>query len=105
MSWIELFFSFTGRIRRRTFWFCILVQWTVFLLANAALGALLPENYTVVLVFPFLWSIFAVATRRHHDLDKSGFRLLLFLIPILGVAWVWFELGFRKGADVMRTGA
>jgi hypothetical protein len=33
---------------------------------------------------------------------KSGFWLLLFLLPVLGVAWVWFELGFRKGIRDMK---
>jgi FAD/FMN-containing dehydrogenase/SAM-dependent methyltransferase len=102
MSTVGLFFSFNGSIKRSTFWFCIAAQWMTFLLLDAALAALSPDS-AIILVFPFLWSVFAVATKRYHDLGKSGFRLLLFLIPILGVAWVWFELGFRKGRAAMKA--
>lgn len=47
----------------------------------------------------FAYPIFALNVKRYHDRDKSGWWLVVGLIPIIGPIWVKVELGFLKGTD------
>ena len=38
-----------------------------------------------------------VYIKRFHDRDKSGWWVLIALIPIIGALWILIELGFLKG--------
>ena len=38
-----------------------------------------------------------VHIKRFHDRDKSGWWVLIGLIPIIGAIWLLIELGFLKG--------
>ena len=40
-----------------------------------------------------------VHIKRFHDRDKSGWWLLIVLIPIIGAIWLLIELGFLKGTS------
>ncbi len=55
---------------------------------------------TLLLYPPFYWSLLAVSIKRYHDLGRSGLWLLVFLVPLLGPAFVAFELALRGGAEV-----
>ena len=38
-----------------------------------------------------------VDIKRWHDRDKSGWWMLITLVPIIGSSWLLIELGFLKG--------
>ena len=38
-----------------------------------------------------------VHIKRFHDRDKSGWWVLIGLVPIIGAIWLLIELGFFKG--------
>ena len=59
--------------------------------AMAVLGA--------VLSLLLMWPWFAIAIKRFHDRDQSGWWLLLNLIPLIGQLWLAVVLGFLKGSD------
>ena len=40
-----------------------------------------------------------VYIKRFHDRDKSGWWVLIGLIPLIGPLWLLIELGFLKGTD------
>jgi uncharacterized membrane protein YhaH (DUF805 family) len=44
-----------------------------------------------------LWPAIAIGAKRCHDRNKSGWFLLIFLIPVLGALWLLIELGFLRG--------
>ena len=79
--------TFSGRAVRSEYWYFILFQ----ILANAAAGAVgyalqssvVDGLVDLLLILPAL----AVAVRRLHDIDKSGWWLLIGLIPLVG--WVF----------------
>ncbi|WP_448586793.1 DUF805 domain-containing protein [Thermaurantiacus sp.] len=85
--------DFSGRAPRSEYWW-----WQLFtLLAAAALSVADTALFSV----PFLGPVFsigillpslAVSVRRLHDLDRSGWFLLIALIPLIGalVLLVWF---------------
>ena len=79
--------TFSGRAARPEFWWFVLFLF----LATSSLGmldsALLPADTT--LLAPLFWLAtllprLAVSVRRLHDIGKSGWWLLLALIPVLG---------------------
>ena len=56
------------------------------------------DSFAVVLVtLVFLaWTQFSVIIKRYHDLGKSGWWSLLWIIPIINI-WVLIECGFFPG--------
>ena len=95
MNWylnvLKQYAVFKGRARRKEYWFFILfnliasVVLTVidFMtgLLDAELGiGLLSGLYSLAVLIPSL----AVTVRRLHDTDRSGWWLLLGLVPLLG---------------------
>jgi uncharacterized membrane protein YhaH (DUF805 family) len=91
ISVLKKYAVFTGRARRKEYWFFILFNIIAsFILgfidamtgtfsAEAGLG-LLGGIYTLAVVIPSI----AVSIRRLHDIGKSGWWFLLVLIPIIG---------------------
>ena len=97
MASLGLFGRFRGRIARSTYWYAVLFAWAAFIVAFLLLEGNVSRASTLVLYPPFFWAMFALAAKRYHDLGRSAAWLLLLAIPVVGVAWVVFELGFRRG--------
>ena len=111
----NLLFGFRGRITRAKFWLVALGIFVVELVLYAALGgnvAVLidpPEELsligpfasTVILAFGVLvtWISLAIAVKRYHDRDKSGWWVLIILLPVIGALWYLIECGFLRGTD------
>lgn len=96
MKVLRQYADFEGRARRKEFWMFTLF-YTVFSMAAALLdgqmgteygdepfnGGFLSSAFSLALFIPSL----AVSVRRLHDISKSGWYLLLWLLPIIG--WIW----------------
>ncbi len=83
------------RISRAEYWWDVLA----FVLMNmviAILTALLPI-FGILFLLTFVWSIIATI-RRFHDLDKSGWWMLLYLIPGIG-GLIIFIMCLLKGTQ------
>lgn len=85
--------NFNGRASRPEFWYFVLaiVIATVFasIIDDYALGEPVLESIvTLGTIIPFL----AVGARRLHDTDRSGWWLLIHVIPLIGsiVLIVWW---------------
>ena len=82
---LENYANFEGRARRSEFWFFELanvIVWLVLLiLANiAGILGLLAIVYWLGILIPSI----AVGIRRLHDTDKSGWWILIGLVPFVG---------------------
>lgn len=97
MPLLKLFFSFHGRVGRGDWWYAVLLLLSVFVVLFVALDALGLRMATWVLYVPLYWALLAVSIKRFHDRARSGWWLVLLLIPILGPLWLMWNLGFRKG--------
>jgi uncharacterized membrane protein YhaH (DUF805 family) len=90
-----------GRIPRSTFWKFIAVFYGVCLLIGFADERLpFPEWAKTVggfVVLPLLLVTMIVQIKRWHDLNKSGWWVLINLIPIIGGLWCLIECGFIRG--------
>src|ERR1700761_4741644 len=92
--------EFNGRAGRSELWWFVLFL----LLADAAAGLLDEGMFGGRNIVSGLWSLavlipsFAVWARRLHDTDRSGWWVLLSLIPIAGwiILIIW---GCQRGTD------
>ena len=50
----------------------------------------------LVLIVAF-WISLAIAVKRWHDRGKSGWWVLIALVPVIGGFWYIIECGFLKG--------
>ncbi len=99
MNWylkvLKQFADFNGRARRKEYWMFFLFN-VIFAVVASQLDSLLGINfiaglygpiylvYALVMLVPGL----AVAVRRLHDIGKSGWMLLVALIPLVGSIWL-----------------
>ncbi len=85
--------EFTGRARRAELWWFALLNFAAYIVifilafilgsmsdALGSLGVILYVVYALAVIVPSL----AVAVRRLHDTNKSGWMLLVSLIPLVG---------------------
>jgi len=88
----EKFADFNGRARRKEYWMFNLFVWIISSILNLidlAIGtyvssiAILSTVFSLIVMIPSL----ALSVRRLHDVNKSGWYLLLWLLPIIG--WIW----------------
>lgn len=77
--------DFTGRAGRPEFWWFFLFQLAVYFVTSF-LGFLIYLLAFLALLVPSI----AVGARRMHDTGKSGWLLLIGLIPIVGLILLWF---------------
>ncbi|WP_046503773.1 DUF805 domain-containing protein [Streptomyces odonnellii] len=89
MNWylgvLKNYAGFSGRARRTEFWMFVLfnlIVEIVLTVIDSAIGlsSILVGLYALAVLIPGL----AVSVRRLHDTDKSGWFLLLGLIPLVG---------------------
>ena len=76
---------FEGRARREEFWMFTLVNFIVTIVLNVVLSMIglpiLAVIYSLAVLVPSL----AVGARRLHDTNRSGWLLLIGLIPLVGI--------------------
>jgi uncharacterized membrane protein YhaH (DUF805 family) len=109
----NLLFSVQGRANRAKFWLVALgilvVEVILFalILGGAAMSgdpeqiaaAMGPVASIVVLIFVAVatWISIAVAVKRYHDRNKSGWWVLIVFVPVIGGLWYLIECGFLRG--------
>jgi uncharacterized membrane protein YhaH (DUF805 family) len=99
MNWylqaLKKYTVFTGRSRRKEYWFFVLFNILVSMALavvdyftgtySAAYGmGLLGGLYALGVLLPAI----AVTIRRLHDTDRSGWWILIVLVPIIGGIWL-----------------
>jgi len=99
MNWylkvLKQYADFSGRARRKEYWMFALFNMIFIIVAmilDNVLGLTVGELpyglfyflYALVILIPGL----AVSVRRLHDVGKSGWMLLISLIPIVGGIWL-----------------
>ncbi len=102
MSLVHIYFSFTGRIGRATYWLCtlpILASLVILPFLDAAYFDYTPYAGVLTLVgrLLILWPSLALTVKRWHDRNKSGWWTLIGLIPYLGQIWTFIENGLLPG--------
>ena len=87
--------EFSGRARRKEYWIFSLINYIIIFFLYI-LQIVMIES-TLWLIFPIIFFLYAVAVflpglavniRRLHDIGKSGWWYLIYLIPIIGAIWL-----------------
>lgn len=91
------FFKAGGRISRGGFWLHGLIAWMVLYLAWAAAGPAPSVVLAWLINGPVLAALILLCIRRLHDRNRSGWWLLLVLVPVAGALWLAWQLAFRRG--------
>lgn len=120
MDWMLLplkrYADFSGRSRRKEYWMFALFQVVVGLVLGAVAGVAYVIGHhgnnpgalfwiVVSLIFIFVLAMFipslAVAVRRFHDQGKSGWMVLLQLIPWIGglIVFIFMCLDGQRGEN------
>ena len=107
LTWKQILFSFQSRIPRRQYWAGYGIQMLASLvlggIAGGAAAASNSPGLMVAILVPVyifaIWSGLALAVKRCHDRDKSGWFLLVGLIPIVGAIWLFIEVGCLRGTE------
>ena len=91
-SVLSQYAGFTGRARRSEYWFwtlAVIIASIVASILDSIIGA---QIFGIVLILATIVPGIAVGIRRLHDISKSGWFLLSWLIPLVGaiVLIVWF---------------
>jgi uncharacterized membrane protein YhaH (DUF805 family) len=93
--------NFSGRALRSEYWY-----WVLFAIIGAIVAEIIDHILGIVAVYPLfglaiLLPGIAVGVRRLHDLDRSGWWLLLSFIPLVGaiILIVWFCGSGTAGAN------
>lgn len=99
MNWylkvLKQYADFSGRARRKEYWMFVLFNMIfaiVAMILDYVLGIAMEEIgygplyglYALAMLIPGL----AVAVRRLHDVGKSGWMILIALIPLIGLIWL-----------------
>lgn len=104
-SWLELLFSFQGRFPRRLYWgtrvLALLPLVAVGVIAAATQRANAGGSGVMLLIVPAyiisVWIMLASSVKRWHDRDKSGWWILVAMIPLIGGFWELAEAGCMRG--------
>ncbi len=95
-----ILFSFKGRVPRRTWWLygvfgpVLFTAMAEMLLGIVGVAERSAESLSTLIL---MWPCAAVSAKRWHDRDKSGWWVLILLIPLLGMLWTLIENGMRRG--------
>ncbi len=100
IDWAWLYTSFEGRINRAKFWLGVVGIIVVEVVAIAIVGVVNSAAINILAFLVYLALIYAglaVSVKRWHDRGKSGWWVLIGLVPIIGPIWALVETGFLPG--------
>jgi uncharacterized membrane protein YhaH (DUF805 family) len=113
----NLLFSFSGRVNRAKFWLVLIAADIAFLVLFGILCAVTGMSMDVapdgtpsmvgggvvggliafLLAVAVIWIGLAMGVKRYHDRNKSGWWVLIALVPVIGGLWYLIEAGFLRG--------
>jgi len=95
MNWylkvMREYFNVSGRARRTEYWMYLLVYVGIVIVASVLDAALNGQLISGLVALVHLIPTISVGVRRLHDIGRSGWWLLVVLIPLIGwlIALYW----------------
>ena len=117
MEWATLplkrYAEFTGRSRRKEYWMFMLLSIGIYIAASildriAGMNGMIAGRYGPIMALVALGLLvpsIAVSIRRLHDSDRSGWWLLLGLVPMVGEIIVLVFMVLKGTPGTNRFGA
>lgn len=98
----DILFSFEGRINRSKYWgYSLLLIGALVVIAIGGATLVGEVGFWIfygLACIALIWPGLALGVKRCHDRDKSGWFMLVSLIPIVSI-WYLVEVGFLRGTD------
>jgi uncharacterized membrane protein YhaH (DUF805 family) len=118
---MQSLFSFSGRLNRAKFWLILIatdiVLFAVFGVLVAMGGGSMSDDFVAaggrwvptmgggivggivafVVWVAAVWIGLATGVKRFHDRGKTGWWVLIVLVPVIGGLWYLIECGFLRG--------
>ncbi len=91
---LKKYADFEGRDTRPQYWYFFLFNLIIYIILSIISVDILTSLYYLAVFIPSL----AIAIRRLHDIGKSGWWVLIGIIPIIGWIWIIILLA-TKGED------
>lgn len=97
---LQTAFTFYGRERRQVYWSATLTNLGILLVFILIFGSIktiswIAYLYVILTIIPQI----AITIRRLHDVNSSGKKLLLLLIPVVGLILIIIELTLDSTPD------
>lgn len=95
-----MLFSLQGRIGRRSWWLWGVLALIGFVIYATVLLRVLgfsARHTDIAVNLLVLWPAIAVSVKRWHDRDKSGWWVLVWLVPLIGWLWALIQNGLLRG--------
>ena len=97
MLWLNYYFdafrnylNFFGRATRKEYWiftlFYYIFYFAIFIVLGQVLSGMMVSAISIIYILVSFLPVLAISIRRLHDIGKSGWWLLLILLPIIG--WI-----------------
>lgn len=99
MSGLNNWITQRGRTSRGQFWLRSLLLWLGFYGLWQVLEPLAGSFAAWLINLPMLYLLLSLCVRRLHDRNFSGWWLLSVLLPVVGAAWLVWQLALRRGID------
>ncbi|WP_448188991.1 DUF805 domain-containing protein [Azospirillum sp. sgz301742] len=103
MSITTLLFSFSGRASRKHFWLFMIAYLVILAVVMGVDSATMNMEdpgvpwLSIAVLVVSLWPALAIQVKRWHDRNKSGWWILIQLVPAIGPLWAIVETGFLAG--------
>ena len=95
-----LLFGFHGRLPRKAFWLYGVLGLTlaqIFIYVLLGIAGASEALASGVAGLAVVWPGLAISIKRWHDRDKTGWWVLINLVPFIGTLWTLIECGFLAG--------
>ncbi len=105
---LQHYADFNGRARRSEYWYFVLFNLIISFVIGFTFGVIAGIlDMPALANLAYLWSLavfipgLAVSARRLHDIGRSGWWLLLSLIPLVGaiILIIWYCKDSQPGAN------
>jgi uncharacterized membrane protein YhaH (DUF805 family) len=96
----QMYFSLRGRITRGDYWFAgvfVLLVLGLVLTALLRIAGFSTEKAEGTVNLLLAWPAIAVSVKRWHDRDRSGWWVLVNLLPVVGWLWGLIDNGLLRG--------
>lgn len=96
MTLRHLLFSFKGRVGRMKWWLVVAICFLAACLINALVPPGTPtigNTVGLVVILAIMWILLAVTVKRWHDIGKSGWWILSYLVGGIGLIFNGFLPG------------
>jgi uncharacterized membrane protein YhaH (DUF805 family) len=105
MDYKDLFLTNDGRLDRQPFWIGVVILFVILIIVKFVThilfghASIIGHAIDVIVALALLYPSINLGIKRFHDRNKSGWWVLIALIPVIGWIWYFVEAGFLPGTD------